>query len=343
MLKEVKKAEEKFPSVKIISQDNRINEIKIQLVELANYRGAPINVLLRGEKGTGKELFANAIHESRDAASGKFISVDCSTITPTLFTSEFFGSKAGSHSAAKKDKPGLFLAANNGTLFLDEIGNMPIENQQKLLRVLQTREILPVGDTHSKRVDVMVVYASNKDLSGMVEKGTFLSDLLDRIECFKFEIPPLRVRPDDILPLVKHFVRKRDTEYKNNPKLTPLRVEDEVIEILKMYNWPGNVRQLENVLLNIIAFRGKNRTTISERDLPPKIIKNNRQKMSSNKIRLRNTDGLLYSDNDILLALEKCSNNRTHAAKDLGISLRQVFRRIEQMEAKGIKVPPARK
>ncbi len=205
-------------------------------------------VLLCGESGTGKELFAGAIHARSQRAHRQFIAVDCSTLSPSLLESELFGHVKGSFTGAIRDKEGIFSVANGGTLFMDDVTNLNLEIQGKLLRVLETGEYKPVGATRFQKTDVRIIAATNKDLKTMVEEGQFREDLFYRLNVFPIYIPPLRERKEDIPKLayyfLRHFCRK-----------TGKRIEgfsDEALESLRDYEWPGNVRQLKNVVERLV-------------------------------------------------------------------------------------------
>jgi formate hydrogenlyase transcriptional activator len=201
-------------------------------------------VLITGESGTGKELVARAIH-AQSARNGRaLIKLNCSAVPEGLFESEFFGHVRGAFTGALKDKPGRFELADRGTLFLDEIGEVPLAMQAKLLRVLQEQELERVGDTHTRKVNVRVVAASNRDLMREVDEGRFRRDLFYRLRVFPIEVPPLRERREDIAPLVAHLIRQ-SARRMNRPEP---RVTQAALTELTSYDWPGNVRQLQNVV-----------------------------------------------------------------------------------------------
>ncbi|CAM3765649.1 sigma-54-dependent Fis family transcriptional regulator [Alkalicoccus chagannorensis] len=207
------------------------------------------SVLLLGESGTGKELFAHAIHHASSRAPGPFVKVNCAAIPGDLIESELFGYVEGSFTGAKRGgKKGRFEAAEGGTIFLDEIGELPIHMQVKLLRVLQEREVEPIGSNASKQVDIRVIAATNRDLDAMIEDGHFRLDLFYRLNVFTLEIPPLRDRPDDLHVLVPHFLEKISTRLGSR---TP-ELEDSAWQQLRRYHWPGNTRELENVIERMV-------------------------------------------------------------------------------------------
>jgi PAS domain S-box-containing protein len=210
-------------------------------------------VLITGESGTGKELVARAIHEQSARNGRALIKLNCSAVPEGLFESEFFGHVRGSFTGALKDKPGRFELADGGTLFLDEIGEVPLAMQAKLLRVLQEQELERIGDTHTRKVNVRVVAATNRDLTKEVDEGRFREDLFYRLRVFPIEVPPLRERREDIAPIAAHFVRQ--SARKMNRPEPP--ITQAALTQLTSYDWPGNVRQLQNVIeRSIILWQG---------------------------------------------------------------------------------------
>jgi len=223
----------------IIGQNPKMKEIAEQIARVAP---TPTTVLIRGESGTGKELVARAIHRYSNVRDKPLITVNCTALTPTLMESELFGHKRGAFTGAVTDKVGLFEKADGGTIFLDEVGDMPIEMQGKLLRVLQAGESKPVGDVVTRRVRVRVIAATNRDLEKALVAGEFRQDLFYRFNTFTITLPPLRERTEDIPVLAHHFLRK--AEAKVNKKVD--RFAPEAMDLMKRYPWPGNLRELEN-------------------------------------------------------------------------------------------------
>ena len=209
--------------------------------------GTDVPVLLTGETGTGKEVFAQAIHYNSKRAKQNFVAVNCSSFSKELLESEMFGHKAGSFTGALKDKKGLFEEADNGTIFLDEIGEMSLEMQVKLLRAIQEKEIFRVGGSKNIPVDVRIIAATNQNIDEMVEEGRFRRDLFYRLNVIRLEIPPLRERHEDINPLCYHFLEIFNKKYNKNKGLT-LRAA----RTLAHLEWPGNIRELENLVENIV-------------------------------------------------------------------------------------------
>jgi len=217
-------------------------------------------VLISGESGTGKELVARAIHYRGSFAKRPFVAVDCGSLVPTLIESELFGYEKGAFTGALKTKAGLFQSANTGTIFLDEIGELPLEMQAKLLRVLQEKEVRPVGSNDRVKVDVRIIAATNRDLETAYRNGTFRKDLYFRLNVVTIHLPPLRERKSDLLALVRSFLANFCPE--ESVQITPA-----AMNCLYQYDWPGNVRELENCIERAIALG--NRKVIDIADLPP--------------------------------------------------------------------------
>ena len=216
--------------------------------------GADCSVLIQGETGTGKEVIARAIHDSSPRERGPFVALNCAAIPAALLESELFGHEKGAFTGAIAQTIGRFQAAHGGTLFLDEIGDLPLELQPKLLRVLQEQQYERLGSTRTLRADVRVVAATNRDLARMVEEKTFRADLYYRLSVFPIALPPLRDRKEDIPALASHFVRKFS---RHNGKAID-QVPESVMEILKSYHWPGNIRELQNfVERSVIVTQGR--------------------------------------------------------------------------------------
>jgi transcriptional regulator with PAS, ATPase and Fis domain len=210
---------------------------------------ADVPVLVRGETGSGKEGVARRLHSKSARAKGPFVAVDCGAIPATLIESELFGHVRGAFTGAERDRPGHFVSAHGGTLLLDEIGELPVDLQPKLLRVLQDGEVRPVGGSSSRKVDVRVVAATNRDLEKACREGRFRSDLYYRLAVVEVQVPSLRERLDDLPLLVDHFVRRISSEMGREP----VAVEPDALAALARHRWPGNVRELENVLRRALA------------------------------------------------------------------------------------------
>jgi DNA-binding NtrC family response regulator len=221
-------------------------------------------VLVYGESGTGKELVAKAVHANSRRKNKKFLAVNCAALPEPLLESEMFGHVKGSFTGASTNKEGLFEAASGGTIFLDEVGSIPQSIQGKLLRVLQEKEVRRVGSNENIAVDARVIAATNTPLEQLIKEGKFREDLYYRLSVIPIEVKPLRDRPEDILPLVKHVLEQEVPEHRDPPVLSP-----EVNAILETYTWPGNVRELENAIKHALTFAQDNR--ITKECLPPKI------------------------------------------------------------------------
>ncbi len=226
----------------IIGRSDIMQEVFRVVEQVAPARST---VLITGESGTGKELIAKAIHEASPRVGRAFVTVNSSNIPSELLESELFGHTRGAFTGAVAAKKGLFEVADGGSIFLDEIGDIPPETQVRLLRVIQEREFTPLGDTTPRRVDVRIIAATNIDLKEAVRQGVFREDLYYRLSVVPIELPPLRDRHEDILPLAQHFVRKYNEE---NGRQVSEHVNPEVLSLLENYSWPGNVRELENAI-----------------------------------------------------------------------------------------------
>lgn len=232
------------------------------LAQLEQAAHSDVNVLLLGETGVGKEQFARFIYENSQRSEQSFISINCGAIPPTLIESELFGYERGAFTGAKREgKMGVFESADNGTVFLDEIGDLPLEMQVHLLRVLQEMQITRVGGTRSIPVNVRIIAATNRDLLDMVHKKTFREDLYYRLNVIPIEIPPLRERPGDVVPLVQTFLRETNKKYCFQKVFSPA-----ALQAMQHYNWPGNVRELKNVVEQAVILSDKN--DILPSDLP---------------------------------------------------------------------------
>jgi DNA-binding NtrC family response regulator len=237
--------------------------------EVRKIADAKSNVLLLGETGTGKELIARAIHFNSNRTAKPFIPINCSAIPENLLESELFGHTKGAFTGAFAFKKGLFEEANGGTIFLDEIGDLSINLQSKLLRVLEDQEIRPVGGTQSIKVDLRFIAATNKDIASAVKKGSFREDLFYRINVITIKLPPLRERKEDIDLLVNHFIEKFSAELGKKVN----RIDEEALKYIKKYNWPGNIRELQNVIERAVLVSEDG--TIKPEHLPEEMISSN--------------------------------------------------------------------
>jgi len=300
-----------------------------QLVDLAR-RVAKVDstVLITGESGSGKERVARLVHEESMRATGPFVAVNCGAITETLLESELFGHARGAFTGATQDRPGLFEAANRGTLLLDEVGEVSAGMQVKLLRALQEREIRRVGENKSRKVDVRVLAATNRDLAHGVAGGEFRQDLYYRLKVVELHVPPLRERRDDILPLAR--VLLADAALRMKRKIASL-APDAADQLLR-YEWPGNVRELENAMERAVALARGSRVQLE--DLPEEI----RQSVTvavATKGRVRPLEEV--EKEYILAALELNDGNQTHTAKQLRIGSATLYRKLKSYGLTGKK------
>ncbi|HZZ86208.1 MAG TPA: sigma 54-interacting transcriptional regulator [Anaeromyxobacteraceae bacterium] len=282
-------------------------------------------VLIQGESGTGKELFAHSIHVESKRALGPFVKVNCGAIPENLFEAELFGYKPGAFTGAQKaGKKGKFALADGGTLFLDEVGELPLTMQVKLLRVLQEKEIEPVGAVEVEPVDVRIIAATNRDLEELVERGSFRRDLYYRLDVVKLVIPPLRERREDLPLIAEKLLRQLEKETG-----VPVEgLEPEAQRVLKAHPWPGNVRELRNVLEQ--ALYVKSGTVIRREDLPHAVIGSVEEARPAEELvtlkhRLRQTE-----EEIVRKALREARGDRLEAARRLGISKSSMYAKVEQ-------------
>ena len=281
-------------------------------------------VLIFGESGTGKELVARAIHFRGALAQAPFVAVDCGALVPTLMESELFGYEKGAFTGATRSKSGLFQAANGGTLFLDEIGELPLEMQTKLLRVLQEKEVRPVGSNDKVNVDVRVIAATNRDLESAYREGTFRKDLYFRLNVVTVHLPPLRERRSDIPMLVHHFLNRY-------APTTHLQVTPAAMKSLLQYDWPGNVRELENCIARGVTLGAQ--AVIDVQDLPPSIRAEQPtgQAMTPQDAASLSTTALAEMEKmTILRVFEQANGDKALAGKMLGISRATLYRKLKR-------------
>lgn len=305
----------------IIGNTPEITKCKEKVKKVAKFNS---NVLIFGESGVGKELFANSIHNIGEKRDMPFISLNCSAIPENLLESELFGYEEGSFTGAKKGgNMGKFELANGGTIFLDEIGEMPYHMQAKLLRVLQEKEVERIGGKVPIKLNVRVICATNRNLEDMVKKGEFREDLYYRLNVLAIEVPPLRKRRDDISLFVERFIG----EFYRESGLFR-HVPENVMEILKNYNWPGNIRELKNVIEKICV--NSDDVNISINDLPPYIIN------SSIKEKYEEKQGGLSKiiesiEKEIIInTLKECNYNKSETAKKLNIPRATLYRKLDE-------------
>lgn len=295
----------------IFSLINRVSELKV-------------SVLITGESGTGKELVARAIHYSGNRKEGPFIPVNCAAIPETLIESEFFGHSKGAFTGATRDTKGLFEEADGGTIFLDEIGDLPQHLQVKLLRVLEEKKVRPLGKTEPVNIDVRVISATNRKLEQEIAEGKFREDLFYRLNVIKIEIPPLRERKEDIPPIAIHFVEKYADEMEKNIK----SISSEALEELEKYSFPGNVRELENIIARCVALETSE--VIRKESLPKLTTDNDYIDLSDTINAYDSIDSVLGDVEKQIIenALKTTRGNKTEAAERLGITLRSLRYRL---------------
>jgi two-component system response regulator HydG len=300
----------------VLGSSPRIREI-FQLLELVAPSEA--TVLLLGETGTGKELVAQAIHRNSPRAAGPFVVVNCATLPETLLESELFGHERGSFTGATVRKDGRFLLAHHGTVFLDEIGELGLPIQAKILRVLQAREFEPVGSNRTQKVDVRIITATNRDLETMVREGRFRDDLYYRLNVFPLVLPPLRERLED-LPVLADFFLKKYGE-KNRRGVIPLAPE--ALRAFRRYSWPGNIRELENVIeRGVIVCQGN---VLTLENLPAALQQRDGWPVAGGE----GEPGLPELEQQLIIrTLERVAGQRRQAAEILGISLDELNLKI---------------
>jgi len=311
---------DRFGFHKIVGEHPKILQIFDQIRKVAP---TDSTVLICGESGTGKELFAGAIHAHSQRATRQFTAVDCSTLSPNLLESELFGHVKGAFTGAVQDKAGIFEIANGGTLFLDDVANLNLETQGKLLRVLEIHEYKPVGASHFKKTNARVVAATNKDLKTMVDEGTFREDLFYRLNVFPIFLPPLRERKDDIPRLVYHFLRLFCRKTGKGIE----GFEDDALEVLMNHEWPGNVRQLKNVIERLVIMADKGvldflylfdhfpmKRTLGNDSIPETL-----EELRAVKKQIMEDSFGQKEKAFLMKALKACNGNITHAAEKVGM------------------------
>lgn len=341
-------------AIKTRALERQVDELKSQLDEkLETFTGnspqmqkvyrlirqaAPsnANVLIEGPSGTGKELVAHALHRLSPRAEGPFVAVECAALSPTLLESELFGHEKGAFTDAVRQKIGRFEAANGGTLFLDEISEIDASTQVKLLRVLETRTFQRVGGTEDIKTDMRIVAATNRDLAKYVAEGKFREDLYYRLNVIDIHLPALKDRVGDIAPLVSRFLKEFAAE--NGGRVTG--IDAKAMKALEDYSWPGNVRQLRNIVEKMTVLSGGGRLTID--DVPVEILEDStpaaaakvEERAPAAAIDIPQAQSLADSEKDkILSVLESVKGNKTKAADILGISRRTIHRKLNEWKS----------
>jgi two-component system response regulator AtoC len=326
----INKIEQKYSFGNIVARSEAMAQVFDLVEKVADHK---TTVLITGESGTGKELIAKAIHSNGGRSSAPMVSINCGGIPENLLESELFGYKKGAFTDATKNKPGRFEEADGGTIFLDEIGELPLALQVKLLRVLQEEEITPLGSTGSKKIDVRVIAATSKDLYWEVEENRFREDLFYRINVMKIHLPPLRERRGDIPLLFGYFIDLF------NKKLTKTieGLSSEAMPILMGYSWPGNIRELENVMERaVLLAKGR---WITPSDLPGSVTSDQRLPLSvspEDTLSIKKASRRLERDL-IQKALELTGGNRTKACKILEISRPMLISKIKEYKLEDVK------
>jgi DNA-binding NtrC family response regulator len=287
---------------------------------------SPANVLITGESGTGKELVARAIHSHSPRKARPFVAVNCAAIPGSLLESDLFGYKRGAFTDARTDHAGLFVEADGGTLFLDEITELPVTLQPKLLRVLQEREVRPLGASRSERVDVRIIAATNRDVEAGLASGEFREDLYYRLNVIQVQIPPLRGRTEDVLPLAEHFLARSASRAGK-----ALRGFAEAAnKVLLGHHWPGNVRELENVVERAVALC--DREIVGVEDLPPAM----RERRNQDRLGGAVAQGLTLEQLEreyIERVMQAEGGNKTRAAQRLGLDRKTLYRKLDEYAA----------
>ncbi len=327
-----RRLDQKFGLDQIIGQSKPMKDVfaKIQ-------RAAPVDstVLILGENGSGKELVAQALHHNSLRKKGPFVAVNVAAVPSTLVESELFGHVRGAFTGATDRRIGRFEQADGGTLFIDEIGDFDLTLQPKLLRVLETLTLTPVGGHEDRKVNVRVVAATSRDLRKMVQEGTFREDLFYRLNVVSIFLPPLRERPDDVPILVEHFLKDISAQRHTAPR----RISPEVMRRFQSYRWPGNVRELRHMLESMMVLADGD--ILTENDLPDQIRVGAPASGTPKDLPTNMTMDQLEKL-AITKALEQCGNNRTHAANRLGISVRTLQRKLRQYDLeKSLTVDPS--
>ena len=308
-------------------ESEAVQEIERLVAKVAN---TDSTVLITGESGTGKSVIAREIHRLSPRASGPFIPVNCGSIPENLLESEFFGHTKGAFTGADRAKKGLFAEASGGTLLLDEIGELPLPLQVKLLHVLEDKEFRPVGGGPVQKANVRIIAATNRDLSAMIKAGGFREDLFFRLNVFLIHIPPLRERREDIASLVHFFIRRNAAQFGRGRTMS---IEPEAESILMAYDWPGNIREVENIVARALILADGEEITVA--DLPAHITPQpgveDGAVAGGREVPLRESVRT-FEYNLIMKTIDEMGGDRRAAARHLGIGLSTLYRKIEEFE-----------
>lgn len=308
-----------------------VSEILKQTIQSAKrVSKSDVTIMLRGESGTGKEMFAQAIHHESERKDQPFVALNCAAIPENLLESELFGYEKGAFTGAEKEKPGRFELANHGTLFLDEIGDMSLYLQAKILRVLQEKTLERIGSNKSRKIDVRIITATHRNLEELIRKGEFREDLYYRISVIPIYIPPLRARKEDLSVLIEHFTRKYSKDLNKHPK----SLAAETLDRLMQYDWPGNIRELQNVVRHFVELEIGDTVTLESlpsslqtgsKSLPPSVKKSARTNHYQTRLDKRQVLELLERNG-------RSTEGKKKTAADLGISLATLYRYLKKMQ-----------
>ncbi|MBX5495275.1 MAG: sigma-54-dependent Fis family transcriptional regulator [Bryobacteraceae bacterium] len=333
-LKRALKQRYSFPN--IVGKSERMHRVLDLVAQVAPSRST---ILINGETGTGKELIAKAIHANSPRADQNFVPVNSGSLPPDLLESTLFGHVKGAFTGAMVNKKGYFELANRGTIFFDEIGNIGLETQAKLLRVIQEREFMPLGSTETIRVDVRILAATNADLRRLVEEGKFREDLYYRLNVINIVLPPLRERKEDIPPLIEHFFNyycRENNKFLDSNGRSILRYEPEAMQLMMDYNWPGNVRELENAVERSVVLASQ--PVVPASVLPDSILHAGGVRIRTDERGYLPPDASLFEivadfeRRKIIEALEACNWSQTEAAEALHIPLSTLNQKIKRLD-----------
>jgi two-component system, NtrC family, response regulator PilR len=314
-----KELDERFRADGLVAMSEQMQEV-CRLIEKISYTRS--NVLIIGESGTGKSLVARVIHSNSPRAERRFVSINCGAIPENLLESELFGHKKGSFTSAHEDKPGLFQIADGGTVFLDEVGDLPPFMQVKLLHAIQYREILPVGSTEAMKVDIRLIAATSKDLSQEVQRGQFREDLYYRLNVISLDLPSLRSRKEDIPLLVNRILKRLNEELGKSVK----GVDLSVLEAFMNYSWPGNIREMENVLE--YAMTMSESETIPPHALPPRMRHGEGPPQDRVEHLAHNLE--IWERRLIMEVLGRYQGDKRKSAAALGVDLATLYRKMRK-------------
>jgi transcriptional regulator with PAS, ATPase and Fis domain len=298
-----------------------MQEILRKITKLAETRST---ALIIGETGTGKELVARALHQASSLAHKPFVAVNCAAITETLLESELFGHEKGAFTGAENRRRGFFEQADTGTIFLDEVGELAPSAQVKLLRVLQQREVVRVGGSQPIKIDVRVIAATHRDLAAMVKQGHFREDLYYRLNVVTIQVPPLRNRMDDLPALAQHLVEKYSTSCNRSVR----GVSRDAMECMRLYAWPGNIRELENVIERAVVLGSSD--TILPEDLPETLFE--APAITSSGVPNFHASVAQHKRDIILRAVQQAQGNLSEAARLLGLHPNYLHRLVTTMD-----------